>query len=561
MRYFIATAIVTVPSSLVIWQSCVQPLDVSTGVESGRAIQRVSSPATASDELSTVPSPWGNELQNPDGIILDVSLADVSSFTQVGREGSFPNGTSAFAATTVSCNSGNVKVPWFAAMDPRHPFIMINLYQVDPAGMFKQIGVSWVKHGFYAADSPGYGCGNCTPNFFDDYLQVGCTDTYSVSNNSDRAWLGPRSEVNALTGEWDPCGSFFDLDYDGTVPDCDRSYDGRGEGPTDHLLDATDADLDVAGARFYYEGYYVVAGDQKPYNNVGWRESTFSFNAGTGKWGAASITARKFGPALMNWGDMQNFTSNRDEGDAIVASRRVDLGGGRWRYEYVVYNHNLPRNIRSFSVPICGSAGVSNVSFHQPVEDQDVFATSEWRATVTESSITWATNPYESHPDSNPIRFGTAYSFSFEYDQAPGLSTADLNIYEPGTVNAVHASIFGPDCAGATSALYLTATPVVRDWPLTLSAAGANPGERVYFTYSTQGLGRTHIAQISLDLDLQSSVVQIGTANANASGVATLTVNVPGNTPLLDNLGFQAVAARGGGNSIKSNVILTKVAQ
>jgi len=563
MRSLTAAALLTVPAALVLTQVHVRPTALNSAMDSeaGTAVQRVDNPGQAGGALDLRPVVSGPAQEGPEGTVLDVSLADVSTFTQVGRTGTYPDGRVAFAANTVSCNSGNIKVPWFAAMDANHPFIELNLYRVNAAGTFEQIGVSWVKHGFYAADAPGFGCGSCQPNPFDDYLQIGCTDTYAVGNNSDRAWLGPRSEVNALTGVWNPCGSFFDLGYNGTNPDCLRSYDGRGEAPTNHLLDVADGDLGVAGARYFYEGYYVVKDDQKVYNNVGWREATFSYNSGTGKWGAGNVTTRKFGPAVMSWGDMQNMSTNRDEGDAIVACRQVDLGGGRWRYEYVVYNHNLPRDIQSFSVPICGSADVSNISFHQPIEDEDIYSTDDWRATVTGSSITWATDPYNVNPEANPIRFGTCYTFAFECAQAPGLSTAAMNLYEPGTLAAVNASIFGPDCAGSQSGLYLTATTIIRDWPLTLTAAGARPGEKVYFVYSTEGLGRTNVAQIGLDLDLQSSVVQVGTATANAQGVATLQLHVPGTIPVYDNIGIQALVARGGGGSLKSNVILSKVSQ
>jgi hypothetical protein len=110
------------------------------------------------------------------GGVLDVSLGVLESIQQVAHAGTFPNGSVAVSMATTSCNVGTVDVPWLAPMEKQHPVIHMALYRLLD-GRFEQIGVSWLKHGFYALSN-----NDCTPceNPSDgSFLGVGCSDTYS----------------------------------------------------------------------------------------------------------------------------------------------------------------------------------------------------------------------------------------------------------------------------------------------------------------------------------------------------------------------------------------------
>lgn len=61
-----------------------------------------------------------------------------------------------------------------------------------------------------------------------------------------------------------------------------------------------------------------------------------------------------------------------------------------------------------------------------------------------------------------------------------------------------------------------------------LRVSGANASKKVYFIYSTTGLGETHVAQLNVNLRLNRPALA-GQTTANSSGEATLNVPVPGN--------------------------------
>jgi hypothetical protein len=56
---------------------------------------------------------------------------------------------------------------------------MYRLKTVAGSTRFEQIGMSWLKHGFCAADAPSCSGGTYTPNPSCDWLGLFATDTYS----------------------------------------------------------------------------------------------------------------------------------------------------------------------------------------------------------------------------------------------------------------------------------------------------------------------------------------------------------------------------------------------
>ncbi len=501
-------------------------------------------------------------LAGPEGELLDVEVSALSGLVQRARVGSFPNGRIGSAASTTSCNIGNVDVPWFRQMDPRHPFIAQNLYRVTSGGRLEQIGIGWLKHGFFAADASG--CGTCDPDFGDNHLNIGCQDTYGSGNNSDRNWLGPRFEVNPLSGVWDPCGSHFDIG-NGSQPDCRES--SHSHGPIDHMLRVYDADLNVSGAQFYYESYYVVIDDDNNLNNASYRRTTASRSGDT--WSFSHPENMVRGLYVMDWGDTHHFVNDRTHGDGIIATRTVDLGGGNFRFEYAVYNHTLWQQVNSFSVSLGSGVNVSNAGFHAPTEDEEPYSNEAWSMTVNGDSVTWNVEDFNTNEFSNTLRYGTVYTFWFEANAAPTAGSATLGLHKPGDIDTITMGCVTPGRPANSEAagLVMTMPNLRRGQQATWTITGLRPREAVYLAYSQAGilsdrvigLGPTSLPALGLDVELLTPGVIFATLRANQNGVATLTAMVPVDAPI-GRTAFQAVAPRSGGASVKSNVELRSIA-
>ncbi|MHC5005273.1 MAG: hypothetical protein ACYTJ0_19395, partial [Planctomycetota bacterium] len=107
------------------------------------------------------------------------------------------------SVATTSWNIGTADLMWFPIPDEEHPFIVMNMYRLKN-DRIEMIGMSEIKHGFYALGShqcggppcgwePGHGAG--------DWLGTNCTDTYSAPLNAMQYGMGPKYEANPWTGD------------------------------------------------------------------------------------------------------------------------------------------------------------------------------------------------------------------------------------------------------------------------------------------------------------------------------------------------------------------------
>jgi hypothetical protein len=377
----------------------------------------------------------GEEKPNPGpgigGDTIDVGLSAMSSLTSLGRLGTFPNGTNGLSMSTTSCNYGTENLPWYQAMDERHPVICMNLYRVMN-DRFEQIGVGWLKHGFFATNSGG--CGTCQSPGTGSLLGPGCSDTYGTGNNGDRFWLGPRNEVNPFTGRWTCTGSWFS-NY---INDCVRRNGSGSFNPVEHRLEVRDADLNVTGAQFYYEAYYIVQNDINKYNQIGYRQATPTWNGSS--WSISTNTAMTTGPAINLYGDMRDTAMPRTFGDAILAVKTIDLGGGNWRYEYALYVHDIDRQIREFSIAIDPATTVTNVGFRDIDQDPNNNWTSNW----SNGRLSWSTQTFQQNPNANSLKYGSVFNFWFTANAAPVNSCANIGLFKPDTVMLLSADTKAP---------------------------------------------------------------------------------------------------------------------
>ena len=81
---------------------------------------------------------------NPLGGNPDVVVWDLQSFANYSPSG----GYHAYALGTTSCNQGDVPLLWQSSTN-LHPVIGQNMYRWKD-GRFEQLGMGWLKHGFYA---------------------------------------------------------------------------------------------------------------------------------------------------------------------------------------------------------------------------------------------------------------------------------------------------------------------------------------------------------------------------------------------------------------------------
>lgn len=363
----------------------------------------------------------------------DVGLSSMSGLTQIGRAGTYPNGRGGFAISTTSCGIGTGDIPWFAPMNVNHPVIVQNMYR-DRDGKFEMIGEAYLKHGFLSTNSSG--CGTCDHPGSGQYLGPGCSDTYGTGNNSDRRYLGPKNEVNPFTGKWECIGSYFA----NFINDC---VDRRRTTFPDAVfgrLDVSDQAL-INSSRIYYETYYITPNDIDKYNQIAYRTAVPTWSAANTRWNFGSTSGQIPGPAIYGWGDRQKIAEPRTEGDAIVAVKITNVGGGRYYYDYAVYVHDMDRQIRMFELPIETGLNLTNVEFR----DIDTNATNDWTFQYDPiGKLRFYTDTYAANPAANALSYSRMYNFRFEADIAPIVSNVTLGLFKPGALPAVQAEIDGP---------------------------------------------------------------------------------------------------------------------
>lgn len=362
---------------------------------------------------------------------IDVAISGLSSLTVIARTGTYPNGRNGLSMSTTSCNVGTQNIPWAAPMNVQHPVIAMNLYRVKD-GKFEQVGWSWLKHGFFATNSSG--CGTCQSGGSGSLLGPGCSDTYGTGNNSDRRYLGGRDEVNPFTGAWTCQNSYFS-NY---VNDCVRRNDGSGLNAIAHMLEVDDADLGNTGSQYFYEAYYINTNETEKYNQIASRQSNITRSGSS--WSITPADSQLvLGPAINRWGDMRATATPRTEGDVIVAVKVTNLAGGMYRYDYALYNHDLDRQVREFSVPVPDGAVVQNMEFR----DIDNNSSNQWASTFVDGKVTFTTSTFGSS-SANPLKYSSVFNFRFETNAAPSNGKVKLGLFKPGSSAELLAGVKAP---------------------------------------------------------------------------------------------------------------------
>lgn len=411
-----------------------------------------------------VPSPGTGAPDHPrDSPALDLELAELYGLSNLGRAGLFPDGTTGFSAVTTVCNVGEVPVPWVGpgssgAMGERHPFSGLAMYRETADGALEMIGTSWIKHGFNVlpTDKCNLGCATGPGG----QLNVGCSDTYSAGDNGTQFYLGPREELDPYAATWEACGSFFDA----TPADCERDYFGSEASPVAHRLAVTDADLDVHGARFFFEAIYWVADDVYAWNGTGWRECSLTLIGGGWVPNTPGGNAPEPGPLAASWGDKQGIGPvARDDGEVVLSVRVTALVGGQWHYEYALFNWRSRSGVGALEIPV-GTANVTNVGFR----DLNGSGADDWTATVSNGTVRWSAA-------GQALRYQTMFNFRFDADLPPVDAMATAEAFDPGIGRGFPLATRAPAAAAPDAGARGAVAGAAAGARASLAIAGANP--------------------------------------------------------------------------------------
>ena len=374
----------------------------------------------------------------------DVTVIYLHNTDNYGSTG----GVRGYSVGTVSCNIGTDPLWWCDnnqafCDDSQHPVIAQNMYRLKD-GRFTQIGMSWLKHGFFSTNSFDSACGNCTqPPHGGEQLGVGCTDAYGAGLNGSRP-LGLRSEVNAATGAF-------------PFPETAIGFSG----PADQRMRVAEDDLDASlnpGALYWVEGHYIAADDAEAkngLNNASYRPVTVE--AGSFDLDLQATTVREL-PAIAAWQavdaevELINVDNNSTSPpERFHVARKVTENKGGWHYEYAVHNMNADRSAGSFSIQLPPGSTITNAGFHNvPHHSGEPYDVDDWAVSIDEvaGTISWSTEDFATNEDANALRWGTMFSFWFDSSAGPAEHPHQIGLFKPGSPAAldfafVDTEIFG----------------------------------------------------------------------------------------------------------------------
>jgi hypothetical protein len=391
------------------------------------------------------------------GIGPDVIVSTIgSTFSEYGAS----SGIGGYAVTTVSCNVGDAIAIWIdsGAQANQHPVIGTQLYRyktVNGATRFEQIGMSWLKHGFCAADAPQ--CTSINPNGIPsptyvvngscDWLGLFATDTYSAGLNASQPGCGPRSEIQPWTG-------VFPYPY----------ILGAGTGSPGGIfkrLQVKNTDLDPAlnaGAQYWGEVVYICT-DEAPaqrYNNYSVRETTVgALTGGQYNLSFAGSTIPLIS-AVQRWAQIDagvaiSFVDVPNDGRLYLARKVTNVGGGQFHYEYALFNMNSDRGAQAISIPLGAGAVATAVEFKDvDYHSGEPYSLTDWTVTnLAGTSISWASQTHAQNVNANALRWSTTYNYRFRTATAPAAGNVTVTLFKPGSPTTVTFS--GVDVPGGST--------------------------------------------------------------------------------------------------------------
>jgi hypothetical protein len=305
-----------------------------------------------------------------------------------------------------------------------------SLYRLDATGQLKQVARSAVKHAFLTINA---GC-DCT-NF--NVLGLNCSDVYAAGNNDTPIFgtcsgaancdLAPRSEIDPRTGVWGRCGSIYDQNCDGNSADT-QAYD-----TFTHRMIVRETEVDPAlnpGARYFFDGWYVVRDDGNIFNSMGFREITPLWLPDAQQWLFNNqVSAFSNGTVLERWRDLppeplsKGLQTRESVEGRVQIAVRVKQQGKSFVYQYVVLNLDWMRSSFSGTNPnlrLVSSVGLNEFEFPGAADSVSFYdgddSLPDWTSSI--GAVTRLTAP-----TGQSQKWGTAYSVTLISDSPPESGT------------------------------------------------------------------------------------------------------------------------------------------
>ena len=355
---------------------------------------------------------------NPLGGNPDVIVWDLQSYANYGPSA----GYHAYALGTTSCNQGDVPLLWQASTN-LHPVIGQNMYRWKD-GRFEQLGMGWLKHGFYALSLSD--CGPCQGTD-GTTLGVNCSDPYTASRNGSQGGLGPKYQVNATTG-------FF------PYPPANPSYSGstarRCRVPSSDVIPSQNP-----GAVYFMEGQYVCPDDSPDdtgdaSNNSSHRRLNMASSGAISSFDGPTIQEL---PAIASWDDLDPEVDLHEieipgEGTVWFGSRVFDEGDGTYRYEYAIFNLNFDRSIGALRLP-WDASNVADFTSHKAPEwhSGEMFTNESWTMDISGGEMVWSSDDYLTNEMANAVRWANLQNITIITEAEPTIGNATLDFFKPGS--------------------------------------------------------------------------------------------------------------------------------
>lgn len=305
-------------------------------------------------------------------------------------------------------------VPWFGfysgSNDPygnsQHPYLVWSLYR-KMNGRIEQIGRSGMKHAFLTIN---VGCNNCGSSHI---LWPQCQDTYSSGNNDSNYYLGPRIELESNSGEFEETPSFFDPAGAGNHSNSSTDWQNR--------LVVNEAELDIPGAEYIFDSWYLVRDDVNIFNTMGYRYVDLNFTGSS--WSVSHLSPNTILGSLMdtwvNGGlDEQTVNITENKGHLRMDTKVSDLGSGNYHYEYALTNFDYDPRIKTFSVSLPPGVTAQNTGFSGPQGYLNLsnykYETALWDINQVGSKLVFTATGV-----GHMLDWGGLYNFYFDAQVAP----------------------------------------------------------------------------------------------------------------------------------------------
>jgi hypothetical protein len=361
----------------------------------------------------------------------DIFVTNISEVAQAYRTGA----EVAILTDSPICNIGNTPLDWSGAPIGTAPKNIINMYRLKDDRL-TQIGASWAKHSNNTSQDNWCSLG-CAPWPNTQKLGPGCSDTYEVSINNRHLKYAPRAEINPWTGAFNYSTSFI---VGLTPPSSD----------VERMTRVFDTDLNPAtnaGALYFMETRATSHQDANHMDSLAHRRVNITGSPG-GTWGTALTGATITGPITQSWPGASTVTipaAPVDDGRCIVAGKARLLSPGVYRFEYAVYNHDMNRAVRTFSVSVGANTTITNIGSFAPRHLGEPGNANAWTSSRVGPDLVFQTAAHEATLNSNPIRWGMLYNFWFDATiSAPVQGTVTLGMYLPGTPTSYSGTLVAP---------------------------------------------------------------------------------------------------------------------